>query len=135
VATKLVSTKTHGVIDYLSVPVLLAAPRLLGWSPAVTRSLTVAAAGTLAYSLLTRYELGAKPVLPMTTHLALDGMSGAAMLAVPWLLGETDKTAKMALMGIGLFELGAALTTETEPSAVPVDPTDNPAAEALPSPS
>jgi hypothetical protein len=135
VDAKLVSTKTHGVIDYLSVPLLLAAPRVLGWSPAATRFLTVAAAGTFAYSLLTRYELGAKPLLPMKAHLAIDAVNGATTMALPWLLGGRSGAEKWALLGIGAFELGAALTTETEPQAVPVDPTDTAAPEALPSPS
>ncbi len=135
VTKKPVSTKTHGAIDYLSVPVLLAAPRLLGWSPAVTRFLTVAAGGTLVYSLLTRYELGAKPVLPMKTHLTLDALNGAMAMAAPWLLGEKNPATKAALIGIGAFELGAALTTETEPKATPLDASNNPAEEALPSPS
>ena len=135
IVSKPISTKTHGAIDYLSVPLLVAAPRLFGWSPAVTRYLTVAAAGTLAYSLLTRYEFGAKPVLPMGTHLALDGVNGALTLAAPWLLGETSGAARAALMGMGAFELGASLLTDPEPRAMPVDPTSNPAEEALPSPS
>ncbi len=133
--TKPISTKTHGAIDYLSVPVLLALPRVFGWSPAVTRFLTVAATGTLAYSLLTRYELGAKPVLPMTTHLALDGLNGAMTIAASWLLGEGNRTVKLTLLGIGAFEIAAALATQTEPKAMPVDPTSNPAEEALPPPS
>jgi hypothetical protein len=86
----------------------------------------VAAAGTLAYSLLTRYEFGAKPVLPMRTHLALDGVNGALTLAVPWLLGETSGAVRAALMGMGAFELGASLLTDPEPRAMPVDPTSNP---------
>lgn len=133
--TKPISTETHGVIDYLSVPLLLAAPRLLGWSPAVTRLLTAAAAGTLAYSLLTRYELGAKPLLPMATHLKLDAFNGAATLAAPWLLGERRGSVRAALTGLGAFELAAALLTAPEPAAMPVDADNNPAAEALPSPS
>lgn len=120
---RFISTRTHGVIDYLSVPVLLAAPRAVGWSPAVRRFLTGAAAGTLAYSLLTRYELGARPLLPMPAHLALDGLNGAATMAAPWLLGERGRATTLALLGLGAFEVLVALTTETRPAAIPVDDT------------
>ena len=115
---RFVSTKTHGVLDYLSVGTLLAVPRALGWSPNVTRLLTGAACGTLAYSLLTRYELGLKRVLPMTTHLTLDALSGALFCAAPALLPEEDGVVAAALVGFGAFELGAALATKTEPPAL-----------------
>lgn len=115
---RFVSTKTHGVLDYLSVGTLVAVPRLLGWSPRVTNLLTGAATGTLVYSLLTRYELGLKGVLPMTTHLTLDALSGALLCAAPALLPDEDDVVVAALVGFGAFELGAALTTKTE-SPVP----------------
>ena len=111
---RIVSTKTHGVLDYLSVGTLLAAPRLLGWGPRATNLLTGAAVGTLAYSLLTRYELGLFKVLPMPGHLALDAMQGALMCAAPALLAEEDGSVSAALVGLGAFELGAALTTKTQ---------------------
>jgi len=114
---RFVPTKTHGVLDYLSVGTLLAAPRLLGWGPRVTNVLAGAAAGTLAYSLLTRYELGLLKKLSMPAHLALDGMQGALMCGAPTLFKEEDGSVSAALVGLGLFELGAALTTKTEPAA------------------
>ena len=112
---RFVSTKTHGVLDYLSVPALLALPRALKWGPAATRLLTGAAIGTLTYSLLTRYELGVWRKLPMPVHLGLDAMSGALLCAAPALLPDEDGSVAVALVGLGAFELGAALTTKTEP--------------------
>ena len=114
---RFVSTKTHGILDYLTAGTLLAAPRALGWSRSVTRLLTGAACGTIAYSVLTRYELGLVRVLPMTAHLTLDAMSGALMCAAPALLKDEDAAVSAALVGIGAFELGAALATKTEPAA------------------
>ena len=51
---KVISTRTHGVLDYLMAVALLALPRLLGWSSQTTLLLTCLAIGTLVYSLLTR---------------------------------------------------------------------------------
>lgn len=113
---KLFSTKAHGVLDYLSVGTLLALPRMLGWSEGVKMLLTNAAIGTLGYSLLTKYELGLWKKLPMKGHLALDAMSGAMLLAAPLMFPDEDGSVKGALVGLGIFELTAALTTETEPS-------------------
>lgn len=113
---KLFSTKTHGVLDYLTVAQLIALPRMLGWSSGVTNLLTGAAINTLGYSLLTRYELGAYKVLPMKGHLALDAVSGATLLAAPMFFPKESTTVKAALIGLGVFEIMASLSTETEPS-------------------
>lgn len=113
---KLFSTKTHGVLDYLTVGQLLALPRMLGWSSKVTGFLNTMALGTLGYSLITRYELGPIKLLPMRGHLALDAMNGALFCAAPLLFPDEDSTVKATLVGLGLFEIMAALTTETEPS-------------------
>jgi hypothetical protein len=110
------STKTHGVIDYLTAGAMLAVPRAMGWSEKTTQLLTGAALGTIGYSLLTRYELGLVRVLPMKAHLALDALSGAMLCAAPLMLPDEDDGVKRALVGLGLFELAAALTTEAEPA-------------------
>ena len=57
---KLFSMRTHGVLDYcLGRSSCSLLPRALGWSRPVTNLLTGSALATLAYSLMTRYELGA----------------------------------------------------------------------------
>lgn len=113
---KLFSTKTHGVLDYLTVGQLLTLPRMLGWSQPVTRLLDTMALTTLGYSLVTRYELGPIKLLPMKGHLALDAMSGALFCAAPLLFPDEDTSVKATLVGIGLFEIMASLTTESQPS-------------------
>lgn len=113
---KLFSTKTHGVLDYLTVGTLLTLPRALGWNTRPTALLTNAALMTLGYSLATRYELGLLKLLPMRAHLALDAMSAVGLLAAPWLLPDEDSSVKATLIGLGLFELTVTLSTEAEPS-------------------
>ena len=114
---KLFSTRTHGVLDYASVALLLALPRASGWSRPVTRLLTGSALATLLYSLVTRYELGVVKVLPMPAHLALDGTSGAALCAAAGFLSKEQTAVRASLLGLGLFEVFASLTTEAQPSA------------------
>jgi len=111
---RFLSTKVHGILDYATVPMLLTLPRVLGWSLRVRQLLTGSAVGLLGYSLLTNYELGVKRVLPMSGHLALDAASGALLCAAPVLLGEQEKATTAALVGLGAFEIGAALTTKVE---------------------
>ena len=116
---KPVSTRMHGVLDYLSVLMLLVLPRALGWSKPVTNLLTGVAVGTLGSSLLTKYELGLFKLLPVKGHLALDGMNGGLLAAAPFLLlSDNDKKGNVTpvLAGLGAFEIGAALLTRTKPS-------------------
>lgn len=112
----LFTTRTHGVLDYLSVGTLLALPRVFGWDQSVRSLLTNAALGTLGASLLTRYELGLFKVIPMRGHLTLDAMTGALLAAAPFTFLDEDTPVTAALVGFGLFEILAAFTTETEPS-------------------
>jgi hypothetical protein len=116
---KPISTKVHGLLDYLSVPTLLVLPRALGCGKKVTGLLTGAAVGLLGYSLITRYELGLFKVLPMKGHLALDLMSGAMLAASPFvLLDEQERNGTMTsvLLGFGTFEIVAASLTQRQPS-------------------
>ena len=112
---RFVPTKTHGVLDYLSVATLLTVPRILGWSAPLTNMLTGVAAGTLVYSLTTRYEFGAVKVLPMQAHLVLDGLSGAVVCAAPRFFADEPAAVKAMLRGYGVFALAASLTTKTTP--------------------
>src|SRR4051794_33400273 len=111
------STKTHGVLDLVTAGTLVALPRMLGWGERVTNTLTTVAIGTLGYSLLTNYEFGLVRILPMRAHLAIDGLSGAALCAAPAMFPEEDPSTQGALVALGLFEMGAALMTRPEPFA------------------
>ena len=112
----LISTKTHGMLDYLTAGTLVALPRALGWSSSVTSLLTNMAIGTVGYSLLTRYELGVFKVLPMTGHLIIDAMSGAALAAAPFVFLDEDSGVTTALVALGLWEIAAAAMTDSVPS-------------------
>jgi len=92
---RIISTKTHGAIDYLTGAGLLAAPSLLGISdePAAARTLRAAGLAATAYSVLTDYEFGLVRVIPMPVHLAMDAASGVLLAASPWLFGFAGRTA------------------------------------------
>jgi hypothetical protein len=66
--------------------------------------------------LLTRYELGVFKLIPMRGHLALDAISGATFAAAPFLFPDEPASVTGTLAGLGVFELVAAFTTDTEPS-------------------
>jgi hypothetical protein len=111
---KPISTKTHGVLDYLTIGTLFALPRAMGWSRDLTDGMTALALGKLGYTLMTRHELGLWKKLPMSAHLALDTAGAAALGAMPMVLGDEDDVgAQAACCGLATFEFLAATMTET----------------------
>jgi hypothetical protein len=109
---KALSPRAHGLIDYLWAAAVPTLPRLMGWSPQVTRLLTAAGMGGLVYSLVTDYELGMLRLLPMKGHLAFDYASAALLGTAPFWLDEEPEV-NAALVGLGLFALVVALNTGT----------------------
>jgi hypothetical protein len=116
VPMRFISTRVHGVLDYLMGLLLLAAPYLLGFADGSAAQYVPQALGAalLGASLLTNYELGLMRVIPMPMHLMLDFASGALLAASPWLFGFADRLYLPHLI-LGLLEVGAALTTRTVP--------------------
>jgi hypothetical protein len=114
---KPISTKVHGVLDYLWAGMVPILPQLFDCSPGATRLLTGSALGALSYSLLTRYELGAVKLLPMQTHLALDTVSAILLITAPLTILREKRQAKALLLALGLFELAVVLASQTESSA------------------
>jgi len=114
---RVISTRTHGAIDYLTGAGLLVAPPLLGISdePAAARALRAAGVAATAYSLLTDYEFGVVRIIPMPAHLAMDAASGVLVAASPWLFGFAGRGPRYSLshLVIGLAEVLAALTSKT----------------------
>jgi len=114
---RIISTRTHGAIDYLTGAGLLVAPALLGISdePASSRALRAAGLAATAYSLLTDYEFGLVRVIPMPAHLAMDATSGVLMAASPLLFGFAGREPRYRLPHVvmGLAEVLAALTSKT----------------------
>ncbi|MCE3283743.1 MAG: hypothetical protein K0Q66_2480 [Chitinophagaceae bacterium] len=111
---KIISTKVHGVLDYLMGVMLIASPWIFGfafngaqlWIP-VLLGITM-----IVYSLMTEYELGLSDNISMRTHLVMDFISGAILAASPWLFGFADQVYLPHLL-LGLAEIGAAALTTT----------------------
>ena len=113
---RIISTRVHGVLDYLTAGVLIAAPSMLGlrkhgmqaWLPIAL------GVGTIGYSLLTDYELGVWRVFPMSVHNLYDIGAGALLAASPWLFGFADETANVWVphLVVGLAAIFLGLTTK-----------------------
>lgn len=112
---RIVPTRIHGVLDYLTGVLLLLLPRLMGWDDTTTTIMTILGVVTIIYSLLTHYELGALKLIPMGAHLVLDILSGLFLIAVPFLFDVAGPGVMGWFIGLGVLEVLAALMTETKP--------------------
>src|SRR3712207_82349 len=87
-----ISPTLHGVLDYVTGATLVAAPKGLGLSgTAAGRALRLAGVTNTAYSLVTRYPLGVRGLLPYRGHLAPDAVSAGGLIASPWLTGAAKE--------------------------------------------
>ncbi len=111
------STRVHGMLDYLVGALLIGAPWILGFSDggAACWVPVVLGASVILYSLFTDYELGLVRRIDMPIHLWLDGIGGLALAVSPWVLGFDDRV-WVPHLAVGLTEILVAVVTQTIPS-------------------
>ena len=110
---KILDTRTHGIIDYLTGALLLIAPYLFGfatggveqWLPQVLGAMII------VMSLLTDYELSVAKVIPLGAHLGVDIAGGVLLAVSPWLFGFADIIWWPHLL-VGLMEIVVPLITK-----------------------
>jgi hypothetical protein len=114
---RFVSTRFHGVMDYVFGILLIVAPWLLGFARGGTETWVPVILGiaVILYSLFTDYELGVSRSIPMPTHLVLDGLVGLILLVSPWLFGFSDYVRAPHVI-LGILFIAAALFTRKVPS-------------------
>jgi SPW repeat-containing protein len=114
---RVISTRVHGMLDYLVGALLIAAPWLFDFNRggAETWVPVILGAAAIVYSLFTDYELGAVRRIPMPTHLMLDLGSGLLLAVSPWLFGFSDYVWAPHLV-VGLIEIGTSLMTRPVPA-------------------
>ena len=108
---KPISPKLHGVVDYLSVPLLLAAGPLFGFDGQPAEITSTLAGVVLIYSLFTAYPLGLVKMIPFPMHRVIDIVFGAAMILSPFIL-KYDPAARNFFVAIGIFSLIVVALTD-----------------------
>ena len=89
---KIIDSKTHGVLDYLTAVLFIASPWIFDfhdieaamWTPVVIGILVI------LMSFMTNYELGIFPAIPFTVHLTVDLLAGLFLMASPWIFGFAE---------------------------------------------
>ena len=90
---KPITPYVHGVIDYTTSAAISAAPRLMKFPRRAAMACYALAGSYTALSMLTDYPLAAKRLIPFKAHGATELLLGAALPAIPWMLGFANKTA------------------------------------------
>ena len=114
---KPISRREHGFTDYSYVPMVAAAPWLVGFTDESTavRLTRVLSGSILATSLLTRAEWGLVKRIPFKTHLIADTAVGVFALSAPWLFGfARNPKARTTFLVAGVFGIMAGLLSKPE---------------------
>jgi len=116
---KFISRKMHAVSDILLILALIAGPWLFvpGKKGVESVALLGAGIGVLAYSLMTKYELGIVRTLNFKNHLSIDLICGLFLLASPWLLNFGDRS-YLPHVVMGALLILFAVTTRNQSIAV-----------------
>ena len=107
-----ISTRAHGVIDYVFAATLVGLPFALRWRGRAAQLSVSAGLATLGVSLMTNYELGVAKVLPMKAHLGIDAAENSVLLSAPRIVGDEDRGAGRLLAMLGT--LGSAIGAMTK---------------------
>ena len=110
---KPITPRTHGMLDYATAGTTAVLARVLGFSPAASRTATAWAAGYGALSALTNYPLALKRAVPFKVHGAMDAMMAPLIPALPWLLGfARDRRARNFFLGLAAITIVVTALTD-----------------------
>ncbi len=111
---RFLSTRVHGIIDYLTGGLLIVVPYLLGFADGTAAQYVPQILGVaiIGMSLMTDYEYAVARVIPMSLHLGVDILGGLLLAASPWLFGFADRVRWPHVL-FGLFAVVASFITET----------------------
>ncbi len=110
---RLITTRMHGVADYLIGILLLCSPWLFKFSNAGTAQYVAMIAGAIliVMSFLTNYEEGIFKKIPLNVHFAADILIGMFLVSSPWILGFASVVFLPHLIG-GILEIITGFFTD-----------------------
>lgn len=110
---KVVSPRTHGYFDFLTVVIFLLAPTLLGLSE-LPAMLAYALAGVhLIVTLASDFPFGVIKFIPFTIHGWIERLVGPSLIALPFIFGFADQeAARNFYVAMGLIVIVLGLLTD-----------------------
>ncbi len=112
----MLSTRTHGVLDYLVGILLIAAPFLFDFDRggAETWVPIIVGAVILLQALMTDFEVGMFRAMSMNMHLNMDYLIGIFLAASPWIF-NFDEYVYLPHLIVGIGIVLEAMMTRTVP--------------------
>lgn len=112
----IITTKTHGLLDYLFAVLLFVSPWVLDFATGGIKVgiPVIFGVGIPIFSLFTQYEGGLIRVIPMRAHIFLDLLFGIFIAASPWLF-HFDEIVYGPHLGFGIFLILLALFSDNKP--------------------
>ncbi len=120
---RFISTKTHGIIDYIVGIILFFAPSIFGFSEYGGAAVTipqVLGVAILIVTLLTNFEPGLIKLIPMSLHLWFDYLGSILLIVSPWLFNFSNLSGSVWTphVVVGALILVQALFSEKTPHSV-----------------
>lgn len=117
---RFISTRIHGIIDYVGGLALIFAPTIFMFNSVKGAAVLVPVilgALLIIYSLLTRYELGVFRLIKFPIHLAVDLVAGAFLALSPLFFGfiKDAPNAWVPHVVVGLLVILVVLFSQTKP--------------------
>ena len=111
----MITTRTHGIIDYIVGLALIAAPWVFGFAnfhdfEAATWVPIGLGVAILGMSLITAYDLSIAKIIPMHVHLATDFVAAVFLIASPWLFNFAHYVYLPHVL-VGVAEIAVVLMT------------------------
>ena len=105
-----ISARLHSVIDFATVPLLLAAGPLFRFDGKPAEITSTLAGAVLVYSVFTWFIR----MISLRTHLLIDSAVAVVVIVAPWLFGFVGvASARYFFFAFGLFSLMVVTLTDT----------------------
>jgi hypothetical protein len=113
---KVLSTRAHGIMDYLVGMLLIAAPFILDFDRggAETWVPIIVGAVIILQALMTNFEVGMFRMLSMNMHLNMDYLIGIFLAASPWIF-NFDEYVYLPHLIVGILIVLEAMMTSVVP--------------------
>lgn len=110
---KVISPRTHGYLDFLTVVIFLLAPTLLGLgelSAILAYSLAVV---HLIVTLASDFPFGVVKLIPFTIHGWIERMVGPLLIAIPFILNfSNEEAARNFYIAMGIIIIVVGMLTD-----------------------
>lgn len=112
-----ITSRLHGIIDYIVGAALIAAPWLFGFAnfdtyPEATWTPIVIGAAIIGMSLMTNYEYSIAKIIPLRAHLAVDFAAALFLGVSPWLFSFAEYVYLPHVLA-GIAEIAIVCMTST----------------------